>query len=127
MAASTALLTRIWEFPHFVVGLALTLRMFVMVALLGGPPPPKKSLSAEEKKAEELGSKQAMATLWTWNTMVATGKGDSAIARMADCKLSVGVAAPDGIVHRFGTLEEVKLSSFFKPGRLTVLNFGSYT
>lgn len=118
--------SRVWQLPHFLLGLWLTLRMFVTFALLGKPPSSKPS-TEEEKKAGELGGKQAMRTLWTWDTMVATGAGASVIARMTKCRLTVGSVAPDGAVHRFGTLEAVRLSSFFKPGRLTVLNFGSYT
>lgn len=99
--------------------------MFIMFSLAGKQP--KKDLTPEERAAEAAGDKEAMATLWTWESMVATGCGRSTIARFSKCNLSIGSPAPDGVVHRYGTLSRVNLSSFFKPGRLTVLNFGSYT
>jgi len=84
---------------------------------------------SEERKTQ---SKFAMATLFTWRTMVLTGKGQTTVSRLwqlicSDNEPKVGDLAPDCVLHRLDNLEEVMLSSFFKPHRLTVLNFGSYT
>jgi hypothetical protein len=125
MAVILRMAASIWHVYYFTLGFVRTIGMMIMFSMHGKQP--KKDLSPEERAAEEKGGKDAMATLWTWDSMVATGRGNSTIARFSKCKLSIGSSAPDGILHRYGTLNEVKLSSFFKPGRITVLNFGSYT
>jgi len=69
-------------------------------------------------------------SLFQWETLVQAGRNGNVISRALPYyirKYRVGSPAPDGIIHRFTSLEEAKLSSFFKPGRMTVLNFGSYT
>lgn len=80
--------------------------------------------------AECGGKEHSSKTISKFEVMVQGGKGGNVIGRALPYYLrrwKVGSKAPDGIVHRYGSLEEVPLSSFFRPGRMTVLNFGSYT
>jgi hypothetical protein len=75
------------------------------------------------------GQKQSQRTV-TWEMMIQAGRGETVVTRALPGYLKrfpIGSQAADGVVHRFGTLEEVNLMSLTRPDRLTVFNFGSYT
>jgi len=76
------------------------------------------------------GREHSSRSLHKWDIMVQAGKGENIVWRALRLwirRKRVGSKAPDGVVHLYGSLEPVKLSSFLRPGRMTLLNFGSYT
>jgi len=108
------------------MGFYITFRIMKRVKALG-----KTYKAGPNTPQRQAGSKLARATLFTWRSMVLTGQGKTTVSRSAarvnQPGLNVGDQAPDCEVHSFGSLEPVKLSSCFRTGRLTLLNFGSYT
>jgi len=79
---------------------------------------------------KECGGLQQKQKTVTWDVMVQSGRGGTIVSRAIwgyIRRFRVGSSAPDGVVHRFGSLEELNLLSLCKPGRLTCINFGSYT
>jgi len=117
---------RIWEFPFFILGLILCFRLRLKTNALA------RSFKGEPRTEQrKRGSKFAMESLYTWRSLVLTGRGKTAVSRLntlVDQRgLLVGDVAPDCVLHRFGNLEKVNISAFFRPGRLTLLTFGSYT
>jgi len=99
--------------------------MFLAYSVLGMWWNPRGFFKANKRVGSVCGGDYHTFSTLSVSHFVALGKGTATGSLFGYSKK--GAVAPNGILSRFGTKENVELSSLLNTPRIVLLNFGSYT